>query len=81
MCLCQYQVCHLSIKGVFSVSTRSVTEEAHNVWQEVSSDSQRGRHDIVDSDLEMDQVVRNCVKMFEQMIHCKWIIEHCSLLT
>ena len=44
-------MCHLSIKGVFSVSTRSVTEEAHNVWQEVSSDSHRVRQDIVDSDL------------------------------
>ena len=67
--LCQYQVCHLSIKGVFSVSTRSVTEEAHNVWQEVSSDSHRVRQDIVDSDLEMDQVVRNCVKICEKMVH------------
>ena len=48
--------CHLSMKGVFSVSTRSVVEEAHNVWHEVT-DSQRVRHDIVDSDLNMDQVV------------------------
>ena len=33
------QCSHLSIKGVFSVSTRSVTEEAHRVWQEVSIES------------------------------------------
>ena len=64
--------CHLSMKGVFSVSTRSVVEEAHNVWHEVT-DSQRVRHDIVDSDLNMDRVVRNCVKI--------WLVGHCSLLT
>ena len=54
--------CHLSMKGVFSVSTRSVVEEAHNVWHEVT-DSQRVRHDIVDSDLNMDQVERNYVEI------------------
>ena len=45
-------VYHLSTKGVFSVSTRSVAEEAHKVWQEVT-DSHSVRQDIVDSDLKM----------------------------
>ena len=64
--------CHLSMKGVFSVLTRLVVEEAQNVWHEVT-DSQRVRHDIVDSDLNMDQVEINCVEI--------WIVGHCSLLT